>query len=128
MVWFARAEQDAARPRAAPDWFDGGALLLTAVFVLVQLLRPLPALPIQTDSPGYLNFASTRTAGYPLFLRVVEHLPGGLIACPCFSSRSMGLPHFFYAAHFGAFRAANLPQPCCSHCCSATVRSRDYPS
>ncbi len=100
MVWFARAEQDAARPRAAPDWFDGGALLLTAVFVLVQLLRPLPASLIQTDSPAYLNFASTRTAGYPLFLRVVEHLPGGLHSLPLLQLAIYGLAALFLCGSF----------------------------
>jgi len=95
MVSVAGAEQNAARPRAAPDWFDCGALLLTAVFVLVQLPRSLPASLIQVDSPDYLNFAPTRTAGYLLFLQVVEHLPGGSHGLPVVQLGLYGLAAVF---------------------------------
>lgn len=95
------AEQRAARFQLAIDWFDGGALLVTAVFVLFQLLQPSPAALMQIDSPDYLNFAPTRTAGYPLFLRLVEHLLGGLHGLPLLQ---LGLYGFAAVFLCGSFR------------------------
>lgn len=57
-------------------------MLVTLAVVVIELLRPAPAELMQVDSRDYLNFSATRTAGYPLFLRLVEHLPGGLDNLP----------------------------------------------
>ncbi len=96
----AGAEQSSTRPRTALDWFDNGAWLLTALFVLVQLVRPAPADLMQVDSPDYLNFAPTRTAGYPLFLRLVEHLPGGLRGLPLLQLGLYALAAVFLCGSF----------------------------
>ena len=64
------------------DWTVWALALLAALAVAVPLLRPAPAALIQQDSAGYLAFDAARTAGYPLLLRLVEQLPGGLDALP----------------------------------------------
>jgi hypothetical protein len=72
---------DRLRPRRL-DWFFCSTALFTAFVVAFELLRAPPAALMQVDSQSYLDFAAERTAGYPLFLRFVEHLPGGLRDLP----------------------------------------------
>ena len=100
MVGVAGAQQGAAHTRMAPDWFDGATVLLTALFVLARLLRPAPAELMQVDSPDYLSFAPTRTAGYPLFLRLVERLPDGLHGLPLLQFGLYGLAALFLCSSF----------------------------
>lgn len=91
-----------ARDRlTAPDWFDRATALLTTLVVAFRLLRPAPAELMQPDSQTYLDFAASRTAGYPLFLRFVEHLPGGLDVLPWLQ---LGLYGFAAWCLAGAFR------------------------
>jgi hypothetical protein len=81
--------------------------LLTALVVAAQLLRPPAVELMQRDSQGYLDFSPTRTAGYPLFLRAVEHLPGGLAALPRLQLGLYGLSAFILALSFGHLVASN---------------------
>jgi hypothetical protein len=82
-------------------WFAPATALLTLLVVGVQLLRPAPAELMQADSQSYLGFTASRTAGYPLFLRLVEHLPGGLLGVPWLQFGFYGAAAWFLA---GAFR------------------------
>jgi hypothetical protein len=74
----------------------GGGFLWAAACatVLVQtvvLLHPPAVALMQPDSAGYLGFAADRTAGYPVFLRLVERLPGGLDNLPLLQCALYGL-------------------------------------
>ncbi len=75
-------------------------LLLSTIFAVVQLLRPAPAKLLQVDSPSYLAFAPTRTGGYPLFLHMVETLPGGLHDLPAIQLGLCALAATFLCVSF----------------------------
>jgi hypothetical protein len=98
-----------ARDRvSAPDWFGRATALLTTLAVGFLLLRPAPAALMQGDSQSYLGFAATRTAGYPLLLRLVEHLPGGLLDLPYLQLGLYGLAAWYFACAFRRLTGSNL--------------------
>jgi hypothetical protein len=58
-----------------------GVLCLAFFFIAYHHAPPEPF--ISGDSPGYIDFSSQRTAGYPVFLRFISWADGGLaIASP----------------------------------------------
>ncbi|MBV8777904.1 MAG: hypothetical protein JO258_11980, partial [Alphaproteobacteria bacterium] len=90
------------------DWVDAAMALAAALAVAVQLV-PAPQIDLmQRDSQGYLDFSPTRTAGYPLFLRAVEHLPGGLAALPLLQLSLYGLAALLLAAEFRRLTQSKL--------------------
>ena len=82
--------------------FDVLAALAVAGFVLCRLILPAPATLIQADSSSYLEFLPFRTAGYPLLLRLIRHLPGGLDLIPALQLGLYGLAAWFFAMRFRA--------------------------
>jgi hypothetical protein len=96
------------RTDRAPDWFAPATALFTALVVGVQLLRPAPVELMQADSQSYLKFTAIRTAGYPLFLRLVEHLPGGLIGLPWLQFGVYGVSAWLLAGSFRRLSGSNI--------------------
>lgn len=82
------------------DWFAPAAALAAAAFVWFELRLPAPAELMQADSRTYLDFAAIRTAGYPLFLRLVEQLPGGLQLVPAIQLGLYGFAAWLLALAF----------------------------
>ena len=96
-----RPNQRLARPRPRqPDWFFYSAVLLTILVIACELLQAPPAALMQVDSQSYLDFAAERTAAYPLFLRFVEHLPGGLRDLPPIQLGLYALAALFLCCEF----------------------------
>jgi hypothetical protein len=91
-----------------PDWFGRITALVTALAVAFQLLRPAPAELMQADSGSYLSFSAIRTAGYPLFLRLVEHLPGGLHGLPWLQLGCYGLTAWLLADSFRRLSGSDI--------------------
>lgn len=78
----ARGEPPGDAPAGRRLWFDGPAAVLAALVAGVVLWQAGAAAVMQPDSASYLAFAPSRTIGYPWFLRLARHLPGGLDAVP----------------------------------------------
>ena len=92
----------------APDWFGRVTALFAVLVVGFQLLRPAPAELMQADSGSYLGFSAIRTAGYPLFLGLVEHLPGGLLGLPCLQLGFYGVTAWLLTVCFKRVSGSNL--------------------
>jgi hypothetical protein len=107
-VRFGLAVQAILRFGRRRDRFGAAMALVTALVVAFQLLRPAPAELMQNDSQTYLDFSATRTAGYPLFLRLVEHLPRGLDAVPWIQLGVYGLAAVLLAGAFRRLAKSNL--------------------
>ena len=90
---------DRPRPRQL-DWFFCSTLLFTISVVAFELLQAPPAALMQVDSQSYLDFAAERTAAYPLFLRFVEYLPGGLRDLPPIQLGLYALATLFLCCEF----------------------------
>jgi hypothetical protein len=91
-----------------PDWFGRATALCTVLVIGFQLLRPAPAELMQADSRSYLSFSAIRTAGYPLFLRLVEHLPKGLLGLPWLQLGFYGAAAWFLAGSFRRVSGSNF--------------------
>jgi hypothetical protein len=99
----------ARRPaNRAPDWFDLVTALFTVLVIGFQLVRPAPAELMQADSQSYLSFSAVCTAGYPLFLRFVEHLPGGLLGLPWLQLGFYGVTAWLLASSFRRVSDSNF--------------------
>jgi hypothetical protein len=91
----------------APDWFGRAMVVMTALGVLFWLWRSAPAELMQADSQSYLDFSPIRTAGYPLFLRLVDHLPGGLHSLPWLQLGFYGVAALLLASSFRRLSGSN---------------------
>ena len=99
----------ARRPaNGAPGWFGHVTALFTALVVGFQLVRLAPAELMQADSRSYLSFSAVATAGYPLFLRFVEHLPGGLLGLPWLQLGFYGVTAWLLASSFRRVSDSNF--------------------
>jgi hypothetical protein len=99
----------ARRPaNGAPGWFGRVTALFTALVVGFQLVGLAPAELMQADSRSYLSFSAVATAGYPLFLRFVEHLPGGLLALPWLQLGFYGVTAWLLASSFRRVSDSNF--------------------
>lgn len=67
-------------------------------------LHPPAVALMQLDSSGYVEFAATRSPGYPLFLRAVQAVAGGLDAVPAVQLGLYGAAALFLA--LGVLRLA----------------------
>ena len=80
---FQPMQHETRGPRHAPArWLPWALGLLAVAYVAVLWTNPLAAPTYTVDSDSYIEFYTTRTAGYPLFLDLAAAVFGSVEAAP----------------------------------------------